>query len=181
MSKLSNKESFNFNKKGQLHKPIKYWELSDGNYLIIYQGSRGANPDLDFIVKYKEPSKRLRAPSHTHWIVDLIIKANFAPDLVREYITEWLELYDKIEPFKTKNEREEYEIIYSEYFTTEYYSLDNLGHFSTEFLSSLIELFIKCEKQTPNAFMFKNLLILIKQFCKGEKDFYQVISYSKRV
>jgi hypothetical protein len=111
----------------------------------------------------------------------LIIKIGFAPDSVCEYISEWLELYEKIEPFKTTEERENYNLIYSEYFSNEYYTLDNLGHFSIEFLSSLIELFIKCEKQTPNAFMFKNLLLLIRQFCKGEKDFYQVVSYSKRV
>ena len=50
-----------------------------------------------------------------------------------------------------------------------------------EFLSTLIELFIKCEKQNPNAFMFKNLLTLVKDFSEGKKDFYQVVSYSKRV
>jgi hypothetical protein len=59
--------------------------------------------------------------------------------------------------------------------------LDNTGAFSIEFLSGLMELFIKCEKQTKNAFMFKNLLNLMKGYCDGTKDFYQVISYSKRV
>jgi hypothetical protein len=29
--------------------------------------------------------------------------------------------------------------------------------------------------------MFKNLLNLMKEYCDGTKDFYQVISYSKRV
>jgi hypothetical protein len=50
-----------------------------------------------------------------------------------------------------------------------------------EFLSALIELFIKCEKQTPGAFMFKNLLQLVRDFCNDKKDFYQLVSYSKRV
>jgi hypothetical protein len=45
----------------------------------------------------------------------------------------------------------------------------------------LIELFIKCEKQTKDAFMFKNLLTLVKDYCEGKKDFYQIVSYSKRV
>ena len=71
--------NLNFNKHGKLHTPITYWELEDGNTVVIYQGSRGANPDLDFIVKYKAPNKRLRAPSHTHWIVDLIAKKQCAP------------------------------------------------------------------------------------------------------
>lgn len=170
-----------FNRNGQHHIPIKFWELEDGNTVVIYQGSRGANPDLDFIVKYKAPNKRLRAPSHTHWIVDLIIKSKFGPDDLCSFINEWIHLYDIIEPFKTKEEREDYQLVYKNYFTEKYFTLDNLGEFSVEFVSTLIELFIRCEKQTPNAFMFKNLLLLMKDYCQNKKDFYQVISYSKRV
>jgi hypothetical protein len=68
-----------------------------------------------------------------------------------------------------------------DYFTTKYFDLDNLGFFSVEFLSGMIELFIKCEKQTEGAFMFKGLLNLVKEFSEGKKDFYQIVSYSKRV
>jgi hypothetical protein len=45
----------------------------------------------------------------------------------------------------------------------------------------LVELFSKCEKQSTGAFMFKNLLQLVKEYCDGKKDFYQIIGYSKRV
>ena len=64
-----------FNKKGVNHKPITYWKTDGVTEVAIYQGSRGERPDLDFIVKYKEEGKRLRTPSHTHWIVDLLVKA----------------------------------------------------------------------------------------------------------
>lgn len=170
-----------FKKNGVIHHPIKSWNLKDGNVLCMYQGSRGANPDLDFIIKYKSDQTRLRAPSHTHWIVDLIIKKEYGSDLVSQYLSEWIEIYDRIEPFKTVDERKNYELYYTEYFEDKFSSLDNLGAFSVEFLSSMIELFIKCEKQTPNAFMFKNLMILVKEFAEDKKDFYQIISYSKRV
>lgn len=170
-----------FKKNGVLHHPIKFWNLKDGNVLSIYQGSRGANPDLDFIIKYKSIQTRLRAPSHTHWIVDLILKKEYGSDLVSQYLGEWIDIYDRIEPFKTVEERNNYELYYTQYFEEKFSSLDNLGAFSIEFLSSLIELFIKCEKQTDNAFMFKNLLKLIIDFCEGKKDYYQIISYSKRV
>lgn len=173
--------NFDFKKKGITHTPIKFWELNDGNYIIIYQGNRGGNPELDFIVKYKSPNKRLRAPSHTHWIVDLLIKVEYNKLQVLDYIKEWIEIYEKISPFQSKEERDRYRFIYNEYFCEKYFDLDNLGIFSVEFLSALIELFIKCEKQTQNAFMFKNLLILIKEYCEDKKDFYQVVSYSKRV
>jgi hypothetical protein len=173
--------NLSFNKHGQLHVPIKKWDLDDGNVLVIYQGSRGANPDLDFIVKYKAPNKRLRAPSHTHWIVDLIVKSSHSSSDVCDFVSDWIELYDKIEPFNSVEERANYKLIYNEYFCDTYTTIDNLGHLSVEFLSALIELFIKCEKQTPGAFMFKNLLQLVRDFCNDKKDFYQLVSYSKRV
>ena len=173
--------NLSFSKNGQRHEPIKSWNLDDGNVLVIYQGSRGANPDLDFIVKYKGPNKRLRAPSHTHWIVDLIVKSSHSPSDVCDFVSDWIELYDKIEPFHSVEDRKNYEFIYNEYFSETYSTIDNLGHLSVEFLSALIELFIKCEKQTPGAFMFKNLLQLVKDFCNDKKDYYQVVSYSKRV
>ena len=66
-----------FTKKGIVHKPINSWELIDGNTFVIYQGSRGGNPELDYIIKYKAPNKRLRAPSHTHWIFDVLLTLIF--------------------------------------------------------------------------------------------------------
>ena len=173
--------NLSFKKNGVVNEPLIHWSLDDDNIIVIYQGSRGGNPELDYIIKYKSPGKRLRAPSHTHWIVDLIVKSQFSDGRVCSFISEWIELYDKIEPFKTQEERNTYQLIYTEYFKEEYFDLDNLSCFSVEFLSVLMELFIKCEKQTPNAFMFKNLLKLMKDYCDGTKDFYQVISYSKRV
>jgi hypothetical protein len=173
--------NLSFRKNGELFEPINSWQLNDGNIVVIYQGSRGANPDLDFIVKYKAPNKRLRTPSHTHWIVDLIVKSNFGPDDLCRFVKEWIEKYEIIEPFNTDEERKNYQFIYKDYFSEKYFTLDNLGEFSIEFLSSLIELFIRCEKQTPNAFMFKNLLQLMSDYCQNKKDFYQVVSYSKRV
>ena len=44
--------NLNFNKNGVAHTPLNKWELSDGSFLVIYQGSRGDNPELDFIIKY---------------------------------------------------------------------------------------------------------------------------------
>lgn len=170
-----------FKKNGLEFKPINFWSLKDGNVIAIYQGNRGANPELDFIVKYKSPITRLRAPSHTHWIVDLIIKSEYGSNMVRDYLSEWIEIYDLINPFQSTEERNNYKLFYNEYFTSKFGQMDNLGAFSVEFLSALIELFIKCEKQTPNAFMFKNLMTLVKQYCEGKKDYYQIISYSKRV
>ena len=72
-------------------------------------------------------------------------------------------------------------LIYNDFFTEKYYDMDNLTEFSVEFLSGIIELFIKCEKQTDNAYMFKNMLKLMMEYCENQKDYYQIISHSKRV
>ena len=59
--------------------------------------------------------------------------------------------------------------------------LDNHGYLSLEFISTIIELFILCEKRSDDAFMFKGLLQLVVDFCDDKRDFYQVVGYSKRV
>ena len=173
--------NLSFTKDGVTHNPLKSWELSNGGFIAIYQGSRGGNPELDFIVKYRESKSRLRAPSHTHWIVDLLLKYEHSPNDVKSFISEWLEIYDRLEPFESVESRNSYEFLYKDYFVEKYYGLENLGVFPIDFISSMLELFIRCEKQTPNAFMFKTLLQLVKDYCDGVKDFYQIVSYSKRV
>ena len=182
-----NKEEFifkklSFNKDKVLHTPLKYWLMQNGTYVAIYQGNRGANPELDFVVKYLAPGKRLRAPSHTHWIVDLLVKAHLNHINVNDYVQDWLDIYEEIKPFTSVDERNNYELIYKEQFVEKYeLPLNRIGEYKVDFLSVLIELFIKCEKQSPNAFMFKNMLKLMKDYCDGKKDFYQIIGHSKRV
>jgi hypothetical protein len=161
------------------HQPLKYYTMNDDTVIAIYQGFRGENPDLDFILKYKEPGKRLRTPSHTHWIVDLLVKCEYSKQIVGEYVQTMLDYYDITEPFSTVEERNNYEL--SLYPTFDYDSLNQHGYYSVETLTAFIELFTKCEKQTTGAFMFKTLLELVGDYCKGKKDFYQVVGYSKRV
>ena len=64
---------------------------------------------------------------------------------------------------------------------SKYNELNGAGYYTIGTLSSFVELFSICEKQTTGAFMFRGLLILVKEYCEGKKDFYQVVSHSKRV
>ena len=168
-----------YKKGGVEHHPLKTWSFEDQTEIGIYQGFRGENPDLDFIVKYKSKGQRLRTPSHTHWIVDLLVKCEYSKQIVGEYVQTMLDYYDRTEPFGTVEERNNYEL--SLYPTFDYDSLNQHGYYSVETLTAFIELFTKCEKQTTDAFMFKTLLELVKDYCDGKKDFYQVVGYSKRV
>ena len=155
--------------------------MSDGTMVAIYQGFRGENPDLDFIVKYREPGKRLRTPSHTHWIVDLVIKGEVKKDLTLSFVNALIIVYDNIESFKTQDERDNYDLNYVDGLIESYSSLDDVGALPVELITTLVELFSKCEKQTTGAFMFRSMLNLTKEYLEGKKDYYQVIGTSKRV
>ena len=163
------------------HQPLNSYVMNDDTVIAIYQGFRGENPDLDFIVKYKEPGKRLRTPSHTHWIVDLLVKAEYNKSLVGSYVDRMLELYDQLEPFQTVEQRNGYQLEEPFRLDVTYDNLNGHGYYKMDTLSTFIELFIRCEKQSTGAFMFKNLLQLVKDYCDGKKDFYQIVGYSKRV
>lgn len=170
-----------YNKKGVSHSPLLYWRTDDKTTVAIYQGERGENPELDFIVKYKEDGKRLRMPSHTHWIVDLLVKAEYDKELLLSYVNNLIELYDNTTPFSSVDERNNYELRFINVMNLRYDDLNNHGYYTISTLTSFIELFSLCEKQTTNAFMFKGLLNLVKEYCEGKKDFYQIVGYSKRV
>lgn len=170
-----------FKKKGVVHTPLTFWKIDDKNTIAIYQGGRGACPDLDFIVKHKEEGKRLRTPSHTHWIVDLIAKAQYDKNRVKLYIEDMIKLYDGCEPFNTEEERNSYKLQCPTKAWFDHIMLEDRGYYPLQVLTAFIELFSKCEKQTPGAFMFRNLLVLVKEYCEGKKDFYQIVGYSKRV
>ena len=170
-----------FNKKGVNHKPLQYWTTDNDTKVAIYQGNRGENPDLDFIVKYKEKGKRLRTPSHTHWIVDLLVKAEYNKNLLSSYVSDLINVYDGTTPFTSVEERDTYELTKMNDMEDKYWLLNGHGYYSVKTLTSLVELFSKCEKQSTGAFMFKTLLELVKDYCEGKKDFYQIVGYSKRV
>ena len=170
-----------FNKKGVNYTPLQYWTTDKDTKVAIYQGSRGENPDLDFIVKYKEKGKRLRTPSHTHWIVDLLVKAEYNKNLLSSYVSDLINVYDVTTPFTSVEERDTYELTKMNDMEEKYWLLNGHGYYSVKTLTSLVELFSKCEKQSTGAFMFKTLLELVKDYCEGKKDFYQIVGYSKRV
>jgi hypothetical protein len=155
--------------------------MNDDTLIAIYQGFRGENPELDFILKYKEHGKRLRTPSHTHWIVDLLVKSEQNKNKVGRFIGLMLERYYQLEPFSTVEERNQYELEEPFRIDVEFDDLNGYGYYKMDTLTSFIELFSINEKQTSGAFMFKTLLELVKDYCDGKKDFYQVVGYSKRV
>jgi len=168
-------------KNGPRVKSLVEYKLSDNTVVAIFQGFRGENPDLDFIVKYKEKDKRLRTPSHTHWIVDLVIKGETNKELTLSFVNSLIIVYDNTQPFQTVEERNNYQLKYVDGLVKHYNGLNSLGALSIELITTLVELFSKCEKQTTGAFMFRSMLTLTKEYLEGKKDYYQIIGTSKRV
>jgi hypothetical protein len=161
--------------------PLKTWDISDGSIIAIYQGSRSQRPELDFIVKYRKEGTRLRTPSHTHWVVDIIVKGEINQELTLNFVNKLIEIYDNVERFRTVEERDNYELIYPQEITHEFNELNTIGALPVDFIVTLVELFSKCEKQTDEAFMFRGMLNLCRQYLMGEKDYYQIVGISKRV
>jgi hypothetical protein len=170
-----------FNKDGVNHSPIKHWKTDNVTEVAIYQGNRGERPDLDFIVKYKEEGKRLRTPSHTHWIVDLLVKSEVSKENLLLLVNDMIKIYDETKPFKSVDERNKYVLKYPTQMVSKHFILQGHGYYTIQTLTAFIELFSLCEKQSTGAFMFRGLLTLVKEYCEGKKDFYQIVGYSKRV
>ena len=174
-----------YKRDGVEHTPIKVWRTDLVTEVAIYQGNRGENPELDFVVKYKEEGKRLRTPSHTHWIVDLLVKGSkgtvHKSTNLLNYVNDLIQIYDNSGRFQSHEERVNYELKYPKTMVAKHRNLQGEGYYSIETLTAFVELFSKCEKQSDEAFMFRSLLSLVKDYCEGKKDFYQIVGLSKRV
>ena len=113
--------------------------------------------------------------------IELPPHTEFDKEMVRDFVQKYLDLYDIMEPFESVEERDNYQLQYVGESLTDFQGLDGHGYLGVEFLSTIIELFILCEKRSDGAFMFKGLLQLVIDFCDGKRDYYQVVGYSKRV
>ncbi|HOI76957.1 MAG TPA: hypothetical protein PLI06_05020 [Methanofastidiosum sp.] len=162
------------------NQPRKYsfkdFQLADGTIIGVFQGSRGSKPDLDIVVKYKDKYTRngVRTPKHIHWVIDLLIKKEHDKKLTLEFIEYLNEMYDIIEPFKTKEEQQKCELKYTTSLNlSKFEKLNCYGQYSIEFIGHIIELFSIEEKTgLENAFMFKKVLNAIKE----EKDIFSIVS-----
>ena len=75
-----------FKRKGKEHNSLKEIKLLDGTIIGVFEGSRGANPDHDILIKYQEEGKRMRTPKHIHWVIDLLVKKEHNRQLTLEFM-----------------------------------------------------------------------------------------------
>lgn len=148
--------------------------LKNGTIIGVFQGSRGESPDLDIIIKYKELKKRVRTPQHIHWAIDLLIKKEHNKALVKEFVNYLLDVWEKIEPFKTKEEQQKCELKYTNPENLgRFEELNKYGEYTVEFIGHVLELIMIQEKTgSVKAHMFKEVLEAIRD----DKDIFSIVS-----
>ena len=159
---------------------FKTFVLSNGLVVGVFQGKKGAHPELDFVVKIlrKGPSEKAESPIHTYWVVDLMLKSHSHPNEIREILDYFINFYDRCVPFETVEERNSYEPQTVNYIMSRYGHVDTRHTLPMDYIALIIELFCLCEKRNEGAYMFRNILLLLKDYIDGNADYMCVIKAS---
>ncbi len=170
-----------FKRDGKEHIAIKEICLNDNTVIGVFEGSRGANPDHDILIKYQENGKRLRTPKHIHWVIDLLIKKEHNRNLTLEFMKYLRSMYDKVEPFKSKEDRKKCTLSQTTHEKLKpFQELNKFGEYKVDFIGNLIELMIKMEKNThPDkpARVFKELMDAMI----AEKEIFVIVSKATQI
>ncbi len=163
--------------KGTKAKSFHEIELEEGTKIGLFQGSKGKNPDLDFIVKYQEKGKSVRTPRHLHWTIDLLIKKEHNRELTLNFVKFLLDMWESVKPIRSKEEQQNPPLKFStKERLEEFGELDGYGEYSIEFMSTVIELLMIQEKTgMEGAFMFKGVLEAIY----NEKDIFSIVAQAR--
>ena len=163
--------------KGFSKEAFKTYKTKDGTLVGLFQGNRGARPDIDFVIKIliPGPDKILRPPTHTFWVVDLLLKIPENKNEVREIVEYYINYYEHTTPFSSVQERNNYQLETVKEITTRYARLDQSYTLSLDYVAMVIELFCKNEKITPGAYMFRNLLLTLRDYIDGKKHYTEVL------
>lgn len=156
---------------------FRTYKTKDGTLIGLFQGNRGARPDIDFVIKILIPGddKRLRPPTHTFWVVDLLLKIPQFKNEVREIIQYYIDYYERTTPFSSVQERNNYQLETIDDITTRYARLEQSYTLSLDYVATVIELFCKNEKINPGAYMFRGLLFALRDYIDDNKHYTEVL------
>ncbi len=154
---------------------FKEFHLTGGELIGVFQGSYGKRPELDILVKFRDKYTKpngVRTPQHIHWVIDLLLKKEHNKELTLAFIAYLLGVYDKVEPFRTKEEQQKCELKFTNPSNLKPFEpLNQYGQYSVEFIGHIIEL-LSIEEKTgyEGAFMFKGVLIALSE----EEDIFSI-------
>lgn len=156
---------------------FKTYKMKDGTLIGLFQGNRGARPDIDFVIKILIPGydKKLRPPTHTFWVVDLLLKIPQFKNEVREIVQYYIDYYERTTPFSSVQERNNYQLETIDDITTRYARLEQSYTLSLDYVATVVELFCKNEKINPGAYMFRGLLFALRDYIDDNKHYTEVL------
>lgn len=179
-SPIYNSKYYNGTELTQLRPRIsafKTYKTHDGTLIGLFQGNRGVRPDIDFVMKILVPGhdKKLTPPTHTFWVVDLLLKIPQYRNEVREIVQYYIDYYARTIPFSSVQERNNYQLETVAEITTRYAHIEQSYTLSLDYVATIIELFCKNEKINPGAYMFRNLLLTLKDYIDDDRHYTEVL------
>lgn len=154
--------------------------MAGSHEIVVVQGSRGANPKLDIVVRYYD--RRItyksmpRSVPHTLWVVDILIKKAAEKKRVGEFIDFFCWEYASASAFKSIAKRRDYLISLEkdEYkLERKFKALSNIGEFNIKFLRILLGLLARVEKtHSKKAHKFNEILFAITH----EENLWDIMS-----
>ena len=157
---------------------IHTYRLSDGTLVGMFQGKRGSNPTLDFVVRIllDGVNEIPDPPSHAYWVADLLLKGQVFPDEIKEIMDYYLDFYDNhCVPFSSVADRAAYTPRTITHITSTYQHVIVPQTLPIDYVATMIELFCYCEKQNTGAYQFRTLLQRIKDYLDGNASYMDVL------
>jgi hypothetical protein len=94
---------------------------------------------------------------------------------VREIVQYYIDYYERTVPFTSVQDRNNYQLETVEEITARYAQLEQPYTLSLDYVATVIELFCKNEKINPGAYMFRNLLLALRDYIDGNKHYTEVL------
>ncbi len=140
---------------------------ASGVEILVYNGNKS---DFDFIVKYREPGKRIRTPKHIHLIIDLYLKKCQNETLTMRLVDHFINIINSVNPSQEYPPRLQ---IFSVSEIEEFIGLNDYGEYEIEFILITFELIMIQEKTNyPNGTMN---LKLFQKF-RNNEDIFSIVN-----
>jgi len=94
---------------------------------------------------------------------------------VKEIVQYYIDYYERAVPFSSTQERDNYQLETVEEIISRYVQLEQPYTLSLDYVATVIELFCKNEKANPDAYMFRDLLLILRDYIEGKKHYTEVL------
>jgi hypothetical protein len=165
--------------KGPRVKSIREFNVDDTITVAQFDGDIS---EMDFIVKYIDTSKSksLRTPTYMMIGLDLLLKSEQNPDLTKDFIIEFIQLWDNMIIPNNIAERDSYSFEFESILNQVQYSeLNFYGELSTSFLTAVMYLYVLNERVKPNVKKFRVMLESVVKYIDREIELFSLVSKLK--